>query len=265
MGIRVLGCSGSMAAGDRTTSFLLDGCVLVDAGTGVGDLTLEDMVRVDDVLVSHSHLDHVLGIPLLADSVMRRRLAAGRPPIRVHAMPPTLRALQEHVFNGVIWPDFTRLPTPQRPALQLVPIEIGQRLVLAGRCVEVLPARHSVPAAGFAVFPHADGTGAAWVYTGDTGPNPALWARLAELQVASLVIETAFGDDDQALAEVSGHFHPASLARELNHLGPGVDVWITHIKPGELEPVMREVTAQVRRHRVRALQAGQTLTLDVRT
>ncbi len=259
--IRVLGCSGSMASGDRTTSFLLDGCVLLDAGSGVGDLTLEEMARVDDILVSHSHLDHVLGIPLLADSIMRRRLAAGRPPIRVHALPATLRALREHLLNDVIWPDFTRLPTAERPVLALRPLEVGQRLVLGPRCVEVLPARHSVPAVGFAVFPHADGSGAAWVYSGDTGPNPALWARLAQLQVATLAIETAFGDDDHALAEVSGHLHPASLAAELRHLSPGVEVCITHIKPGELDTIMREVGQQVGTHRVRALQAGQQMTL----
>jgi ribonuclease BN (tRNA processing enzyme) len=265
MGIRVLGCSGSMAAGDRTTSFLLDGCVLVDAGSGVGDLTLEEMAGVDDILLSHSHLDHVLGIPLLADTVMRRRLAAARPPIRVHALPETLQALQAHLFNGVLWPDFTRLPTPERPVLALSPLHVGQRFALGPRSVEVLPARHSVPAAGFAIFPHADGAGAAWVYTGDTGPNPALWARLAELEVGTLVIETAFGDDDQALAEVSGHLHPARLASELRHLRAGVQVCVTHIKPGELEAVMREVGAQVGTHRVRALQAGQHLTLGVPT
>jgi hypothetical protein len=45
MQIRVLGCSGSIAAGSRTTSFLVDDDVLVDAGTGVGDLTLDEMTR----------------------------------------------------------------------------------------------------------------------------------------------------------------------------------------------------------------------------
>ena len=80
MRIRVLGCSGSIAAGSRTTSFLVGDDLLVDAGTGVGDLTLDALAAIDHVLISHSHLDHVLSIGLLADSVTRRR--RGRPPIR---------------------------------------------------------------------------------------------------------------------------------------------------------------------------------------
>jgi ribonuclease BN (tRNA processing enzyme) len=261
MSIRVLGCSGSLAAGDRTTSFLLDESVLLDAGSGVGELALEEMARIDDIVLSHSHLDHVLAIALLADSVMRRRMAAARPPIRVHALPETLQALKQHIFNGVIWPDFTRLPTPERPVLAFVPLAVGQRIVLGRRALEVLPASHSVPAIGMAVFARADATGPAWVYSGDTGPNPALWQRLAQLAVGSLVIETAFGDADAALAKVSGHLHPAQLAHELRALAPGVEVWITHIKPGEHAAVMGEVAAQAATHRVRALQTGLRMAL----
>ncbi|MEN9419104.1 MAG: hypothetical protein RI988_2724 [Pseudomonadota bacterium] len=261
MGIRVLGCSGSLAAGDRTTSFLLDDSVLLDAGSGVGELTLEEMARIDDIVLSHSHLDHVLAIALLADSVMRRRMSAARAPIRVHALPETLQALQQHIFNGVIWPDFTRLPTAEQPVLAFAPLAVGQRIVLGGRALEVLPARHSVPAVGMAVFARADASGPAWVYTGDTGPNPALWQRLAQLRVGSLVIETAFGDADARLAEVSGHLHPKQLANELRALAPGVEVWVTHIKPGEHASVMREVAAQAGTHRVQALRAGQLMTL----
>ena len=111
MKVRVLGCSGAIAAGDRTTSFLIDDDVLIDAGTGVGDLELEEIAQVDHILLSHSHLDHVLGIPLMTDAGLRLRLAMGRGAIAVHALPETLDALQRHVFNGTIWPDFTRLPS----------------------------------------------------------------------------------------------------------------------------------------------------------
>ena len=151
MQIRVLGCSGSIAAGNRTTSFLVDDDILIDAGTGVGDLTLDELARIDHILVSHSHLDHVLSIGLLADSVARRRGAARRPPIEVMALPATIDALRRHVFNGVIWPDFTRLPDALHPLLRFVPIEVSQVLAFEDRRIEVLPAAHTVPAVGFAL------------------------------------------------------------------------------------------------------------------
>jgi ribonuclease BN (tRNA processing enzyme) len=258
MQVRVLGCSGSIAAGNRTTSFLVDDDVLVDAGTGVGDLSLDELARIDHILVSHSHLDHVLAIGLLADSVTRRRLAADRPPIRVHALKATIAALRAHVFNGLIWPDFTRLPSIENPILAFVPIEVGQVLSLGERRVEVLPAVHTVPAVGFAV---SGASGRAWVFTGDTGPNPALWERLAGLDVHSLVIETAFRDDELALARLSQHLCPSQLRLELARLHAPLDVYITHIKPGEVDAVMSEIAAHGSQHRIRALVAGQVLTL----
>ena len=256
MQIRVLGCSGSIAAGSRTTSFLLDDDVLIDAGTGVGDLTLDEMARIDHIFVTHSHLDHVLSIGLLADSVTRRRRAAARPPVQVHALASTLAALKLHIFNGVIWPDFTRLPDASNPVLQFQPLEVGQILNLGQRQIEVLPASHTVPAVGYAVH-HPQG---AWVFTGDTGPNAALWKRLQTLPVAMLVRETAFRDDDHALAHISRHLCPAQLQLELQQLQTPVDVYITHIKPGEVETVMAEIAAQENPHTVRSLVSGMVMT-----
>jgi ribonuclease BN (tRNA processing enzyme) len=257
MQIRVLGCSGSIAAGSRTTSFLLDDHILIDAGTGVGDLTLDEMAAVDHILVTHSHLDHILSIGLLADSVTRRRSAARRPPVQVHALAATIAALRLHVFNGVIWPDFTRLPDVAHPVLAFSAVEVGQVLQVGGRRIEVLSARHTVPAVGYAVL----GSQGAWVFTGDTGPNPALWARLQTLPTAALVIETAFRDDEHALASISQHLCPAQLQAELAALPAPADVYITHIKPGEVDAVMSEIAAQGSRHRIHALHTGQVMAL----
>ena len=261
MQIRVLGCSGSIAAGNRTTSFLVDDDILIDAGTGVGDLTLDELARIDHIVISHSHLDHVLSIGLLADSVARRRRAAHSPPIEVHALPQTIDALRRHIFNGVIWPDFTRLPDTRNPVLRFVPMAVGEVLGLAGRCIEVLPAQHTVPAVGFAVYQDAAAPASAWVVSGDTGPNPALWARLAQMRVHTLVIETAFSDDELELANISRHLCPTLLRQELAQLAQPAEVYITHIKPGESEAVMAEITALDSPHRVSALAAGQVMRL----
>ncbi|MFZ2652207.1 MAG: 3',5'-cyclic-nucleotide phosphodiesterase [Burkholderiaceae bacterium] len=258
MNLQVLGCSGAIAAGCKTTAFLLDHDVLIDAGTGVGDLTLEALARIDHILISHSHLDHVLSIGLLADSVIRLREAGGRPAIQVHALPETIAALRTHIFNGVIWPDFTRLPTLERPVLAFVPFAVGDSLTLGGKRIEVLSASHTVPAVGFGVDGGAAGW---WIYTGDTGPNPQLWQRLRQLRVSHLVIETAFSDDERQLARRSKHLCPTELGRELTQLAGCVDIHITHIKPGEMGAVMAEIARLGTKHRIRALAAGQSLRL----
>ncbi len=259
--LTVLGCSGSIAAGCKTTAFLLDGDVLIDAGTGVGDLALDALARIDHILISHSHLDHVLSIGLLADAVMRVRSAQGRGPIHVHALAETLAALRTHIFNGVIWPDFTRLPSAERPTLELVPFALGDVLLVAGKRIEVLSASHTVPAVGFAVDSGNGDDGGWWVYTGDTGPNPLLWERLRQMKVTHLVIETAFSDEERQIARISRHLCPAALGHELAQLDGSVDVHITHIKPGETEAVMAEIGRLGTPHRIHALVAGQVMQL----
>jgi ribonuclease BN (tRNA processing enzyme) len=257
--VQVLGCSGAIAAGCRTTAFLLEHDVLIDAGTGVGDLSLEALARIDHILISHSHLDHVLAIGLLADSVIRLREREGRDSIKVHALPQTIAALRAHIFNDVIWPDFTRLPTAQQPVLELVPFAVGDTLVLGGKRIEVLSASHTVPAVGFGVDGGAAGW---WIYTGDTGPNPELWRRLRQMHVAQLVIETAFSDEERDLARLSKHLCPTELGNELAQLRGRVDVYITHIKPGEIDAVMTEVDRLATNHRILALTAGQSMRLE---
>ncbi|MCS7070239.1 MAG: 3',5'-cyclic-nucleotide phosphodiesterase, partial [Anaerolinea sp.] len=142
MKVRVLGCSGAIAKECRTTSFLIDGDLLVDAGTGVGDLTLQEMAGIRDVLLTHSHMDHIAALPLMIDSVASHL----RRPIVVHALAGTIAALRTHIFNNIIWPDFSRIPSAENPFIRFVEIHVGQLLNFSGKRVEVLPAVHTVPA-----------------------------------------------------------------------------------------------------------------------
>ncbi|AGU52446.1 metallo-beta-lactamase domain-containing protein [Variovorax paradoxus B4] len=240
MQVRVLGCSGAIAKDCRTTSFLIDTDLLVDAGTGVGDLTLEEMASIDDVVLTHSHLDHIAALPLMLDAVGGRRTRS----LRVHALRATIEALRAHVFNNVIWPDFESIPSPEAPFVSFHDIAVGQVLQLgtaAPKRIEVLPAVHTVPACGFAVS-RAEG-GANWVFTGDTERNTPFWDRLNALDVAMLVIETAFSNQEHALAERSLHLSPGALADELAHIDPGkkFPIYITHTKPAETEEIMWQI------------------------
>ncbi len=267
MRVRVLGCSGAIAQGCRTTSFLLDDDVLIDAGTGVGDLSLMEMARVQHVLLTHSHLDHVASLPLMLDAVAAIRLSAGVPALQVHALPGTIAALKTHIFNNVIWPDFSAIPSADTPLVRFEPIEVGQELKVGGKTVEVLPAVHTVPAVGYA----AAAESGYWVFSGDTERNPAFWQRVNQLPVAMLIIETAFSDQEKDLAQRSMHLSPSVLATELDHIGAGqrYPIYITHTKPAETGLIMTEVQRFDQmpsregdvRHDIRWLSAGQTFDL----
>ena len=240
MQVRVLGCSGAIARGCHTTSFLLDDDLLVDAGTGVGTLSLEQMAGIDDVLLTHSHLDHVAALPLMIDAVARQRTRA----LRVHARGATIEALRAHIFNNVIWPDFANIPSRESPFVTFHDISVGQQLVLGTRQpkhVEVLPAQHTVPACGFAV--RGQQQSAHWVFSGDTERNPPFWERLNAIDVGLLIIETAFSNREQALARRSLHLSPATLADELAQIAPGrrYPIYITHTKPAETEEIMSQI------------------------
>ena len=253
MRLRVLGCSGGIGGRHlRTTSFLVDGDVLIDAGTGVGDLTLAELSQIDHIFVTHSHLDHVGSIPFMVDTVggMRSR------PLIVHATQPTIEILRNHLFNWSIWPDFAEIPSPQAPFLRYEEIELGKPVTLAGRRFTPIPARHTVPAVGY----HLDSGAASLVFTGDTGPNDALWQtvnRIANLKF--LIIETAFSNKERQLAEMSRHLCPETLAEELAKLERNPEIYITHLKPGEIEPTMLEIEECAGKFRPRMLQNNLVL------
>jgi len=251
MRLKVLGCSGGIGGRHmRTTSFLVDGDVLLDAGTGVGDLSLAELSLVDHIFVTHSHLDHVSSIAFIADTVGGMRSK----PILVHALPATIAILKNHIFNWEIWPDFTQIPSPETPFMRYAEIALGRSETLAGRAFTPLPAIHTVPAVGYQL----DSGGASLVFTGDTGPNDALWKivnRIGNLKY--LIIETAFANKERHLAELSRHLCPSMLAEELAKFERDAEVYVTHLKPGETELTMQEIEESSGRLQPRMLQNNQ--------
>lgn len=229
---------------------LLDTDILIDAGTGVADLSLDELAAIDHVFLTHGHLDHIATIPLMVDTVGQER----ERPLTVHALPATIRALREHIFNWTIWPDFAEIPSASAPSLRYEPIELGQTVTLAGRRITALPANHVVPAVGY----HLDSGAASLVFTGDTTTNDALWAALEKIDnLRYLIIECAFCNRERDLAAIAKHLCPSMLADELAKLRWPAEIFITHLKPGEIELTMAEIEQYAGQYRPRMLQNGQ--------
>lgn len=250
MKLRVLGCSGGIGGNFRTTSLLLDHDVLVDAGTGLGDLSLAEMSVIDHVFITHSHLDHIACLPLLVDSVgfMRDK------PLLIHATAETLAILQEHVFNWEIWPDFAEIPNLHQPVMRYEEIKVGETVDVGGRKLTPLPVNHVVPAVGFRI----DSGKASLAFSGDTTACDALWDAVNLIpNLRYLIVETAFSDAEKELAVLSKHLCPSMLADELKKLKLAPEIFITHLKPGEVELTMREISARVQGVSPKILQNGQ--------
>lgn len=250
MKLRVLGCSGGIGGNLRTSAMLLDQDVLIDAGTGVGDLSLSEMRMIDHVFVTHSHLDHIASIPLMIDSVgfMREK------PLIIHATVETIETLKQHVFNWKVWPDFGEILNDQQPCLRYEVLEIGKTVKLGDRSITPLPVNHVVPAVGF----HFDSGVSSLVFSGDTTSCDALWEvvnRIENLQF--LIVETAFPDAEQEMALRSKHFCPSLLAKDIVKLKREPKLFITHLKPGEVELTMREIAERISGFSPQMLQNGQ--------
>lgn len=254
MKVRVLGCSGGIGGSLRTTALAVDEDVLIDAGTGVGDLSLEQLARIDHIFVSHSHLDHVASIPLLVDTVCWMRAT----PIVVYGIKETLDILRAHLFNWKIWPDFTQIPSADKPFMVYREIRVGEAVTLGARRFTAIPANHTVPAVGYVM----ETARSALIYSGDTWVNDALWAAVnATPNLRYLIIETAFSNKEHEIAAASKHLCPETLAQELCKMRVSPEVFISHLKPGEGTLTMKEVARVAGRWNPRRLENNQEFAL----
>jgi len=235
--LRVLGCHGGETATHRCPAFLVDQHLVLDAGAITGVLGLEEQSKVRVVLVTHAHLDHVRDLAMLSDT----RTQQGGPPLVVASTPGTIAVLREHFFNNRLWPDFSRIPTPEAPTLVYRELTPGQTTELGGYRVTPVLVDHTVEACAFLV----DDGRACVAYTGDTGPTERLWTELeARPNVKALIMEVAFPNEQDKLARVSGHHTPLTLETELRKLPErhrDLPVLLFHIKPVYQRIVEREL------------------------
>lgn len=253
MKLTVLGCSGGIGgAHARTTSFLIDDDVLIDCGTGVGDLDFDALLRIDHIFLTHAHLDHIASLPLLIDAVGEVRTT----PVQVHASSETIRVLRAHIFNWLVWPDFSTIPNRDRPHMRFQPLEVGETFALHGRSFTALPAQHTVPAVAYCV----DSGAGQLVFTGDTAYCPELIAAINALPAPRhLIVETAFANEQQGLAVASRHLCPSMLLAVLDEITVSPQVHITHLKPGADDRIMRQIEAGAARLRPQRLEQGSVL------
>ncbi|RKH19494.1 3',5'-cyclic-nucleotide phosphodiesterase [Corallococcus praedator] len=248
MKLQVLGCHGGELPTCRSTCFLVDDVLALDAGALTGTLSLEQLCKVDDILVGHSHFDHVKDLPLLADLVIGRR----DKPVTIHASRECARALRENMFNNALWPDFTRIPTRHKPVLAIKTFRAGSTFQVGPYTVRSVPVSHPVESCAFII---SDGK-SSLAMSGDTGPTDKLWKALnATKNLKALLLEASFPNSLQALADISGHLTPATVGSELRKFDRnGAQVMLYHLKPAFIPQLKKELAPLP----VNVLELGET-------
>ena len=254
MKLRVLGCSGGIGVGLRTTSLLIDDDVLIDAGSGVGDLTLAEMRKIRHIYLTHSHMDHFTFLPLLVDSIFDTT----KDPIVVHGQVETIEALQKHIFNWVIWPDFAKLPTADKPVMRYEIIEPNHQYEREGRIFEAISVNHIVPCIGYRVSCE---TGS-FAFSGDSTTQDHFWDVLNRHDSLDLlIVEAAFPNSEQELSLKAGHYTPALLGADVAKLQHQPKIFISHTKPGQEELIVHECEEAFAGRKVHRLFGGEEFTL----
>lgn len=231
------GRDGRAAPEQRLTCYLVDDCVAIDAGSLALALTDAQRARVRDVVITHSHMDHVATLPIFIDDLF----ATLTGPVRVHALPEVIEALERDVFNWTLYPRFSELSNEHGPVLEYVPFRAGEEFRLAHLRMTAVAVNHKVPSVGLLV---TDGR-ATVALSSDTGATDEFWRLLNGARgLDALLVEASFPDALARLAEDSGHLTPAALAAELGKLTHNhLDILAVHLKAAYRDTLVEELAA----------------------
>lgn len=252
MRLRILGCSGGIGGELRTTSLLIDDDILIDGGTGLGELRLEEMKRIRHVFLTHTHLDHIACLPLMIDSLFPHISE----PLTIHAQEASIEVLKKHVFNWAIWPDFANLPSSDNPVMAYRVHRPGEVTSIGGRGFEMIAVNHIVPTVGYRISCDSG----VMAFSGDTTTNDGFWDTLnAGSRLDLLLVEVAFAEGFRELAQLSKHYCPSLLAQDLQKLRHRPTIYLTHNKPGDEPLIFEQCRERITGHDIRRLSGGMVL------
>jgi len=249
MRIKVLGCSGAEFPGHNLPGFLLDDKILFDGGSITNVLDKKSQFKIKNIFVTHAHLDHVKGIPFLADNII---IENRRHKVNILSVSPVIRTIKKDILNSSVWPDFTTT------ILRVIELKAGQSITLGGYITTPFRVSHSVPAVGYLVKDHRK---KCLFYTGDTGPSDETWEKLKKERIHSLIIEVTFPNRLEEKALRTGHLTPQLLRKELSKIGYLPEkVLITHLKPQYFKTIETELQ-RLQINNLRVLRDGETIQL----
>jgi cAMP phosphodiesterase len=235
--ITVLGAYGTKAKGFGTSSFYLNPQNVIDAGNLLDSLG-EKSVEIENIWISHSHLDHIIDIAYILDNYFSLRVK----PLNLIALPQTIQAIKKHYLNNTIWPDFSQitLENSTQTAVQYVEIELNKTYTINDKeKIRAFKTDHTVESCGFVYTKNESSV----LITADTySLDTAIDEIMQDDSINSIVVECSFPSNMEKLAKESKHLTPNLLFNALEKVQKtDIELYINHIKPMFLEKIKSEI------------------------
>lgn len=253
MKIKVLGCSGAGFPGHNVPGFLMDDEILFDAGSLTTVLDEKAQLKIKNIFITHAHLDHIAGIPFLADNIIVGNMNHR---VNIFSISPVLKTIKKHIFNSSVWPDFTIIPHPDNAILNLIELKDSKSIKTNDYTITPYKVNHTVPAVGYLV---EDKKKRRFFYTGDTGPSDETWKEIGKKEIHCLIIDVSFPNSMQDMAIKTGHLTPSLLKEELHKIHHLPEhIYTFHLKPQYLKEVITDIKG-LKMKNLEVLKCGDTI------
>lgn len=236
MNIEILGSSGGDYNRFRSTSLLLNNRFLIDAGAVVSLLKIDEIMEIDNVILTHSHIDHIKDLAMISDLIVKRR----KRPLNIWGSKHTISVLKKHLFNNLLWPDFTKIPSAKNPTIRFNVLKVEKENIIDGITVFPIPVNHTVETVGFIISKN----NSSFAISGDTGPTNRFWQYINEQRdIKCIFVELSFPEEKRNIAEDSKHLTPLMLKNELTKLTnhTNIPIFLYHMKPLFYEALEKEI------------------------
>jgi cAMP phosphodiesterase len=228
--------SGKPSPRQHLACFIVNDKVAFDAGSLAMSCSDRQRDTVRDIILTHAHLDHIAGLPLFVDDLYSTLTE----PIRIHADQEVIDVLERDIFNWSVYPRFSELSNENGPVMEYRPFTAGKPFKIAGLTVVAASVNHRVPSSGFII---SDGKSSV-AMSGDTAQMDGFWDSVnAGPRLSALLIECAMPNQMRALAEMSHHLTPDTLAEELKKFHQAnCPIFVINIKPRFREDVIDQLS-----------------------
>jgi ribonuclease BN (tRNA processing enzyme) len=234
--IKLLGAYGGKSKDKNTTCIQVSEKILIDAGEILNSLG-EKASEIEHIFVTHSHLDHILEIPLLIDMTFASR----KNPLKIYASKGTIKHIKEHILNHDIWPDFSEIEMirSNEKSVQFIEIELNQTITIDGYSIKATRNNHTNSSFGYIITNNNKSI----LFTSDTYCCDNIWDEInLNDKIKSVIIDVSFPSTYEQLALDSKHLTPTLLKDEVQKLKrKDVKIFAFHLKPAFEQQITQEL------------------------